>query len=276
MPHSNAARHAVSGGGHDQPGEVLRASWSAGRATLGAWIVTADSFAVEVLCRLGFDWIGIDMQHGLISPERLPDLLRAAAVTGTPALVRVAWNDPASILPALDTGAGGVIVPMVSSADDARRAVAACRYPPEGERSFGPSRAALGDPAYSAERANRSVLCFPMIETRQGAEDLAAILATPGIDGVFVGPSDLALSYGSEVAPSSPPPEHRERIEQIGSRCADAGLVPGIYCGGAAAAGGWTRAGFRLLALDSNTALLGHAAQDALGRARRTISAPGD
>ncbi len=254
------------------PAATLRRAWSGGGAALGAWFVTADAYALEVLCRTGFDWIGLDLQHGLISGERLPDLIRAADVTGTPVLVRVAWNDPVSILPALDAGAAGVIVPMISSVHDARQAAAACRYPPAGERSWGPSRAALGHEAYRAETANASVLCLPMIETRQGLEALGEILGTPGVDGVFVGPSDLALSYGTQLPPDSPTPEHRSRIEQIAARCGQDGLVPGIYCGGASIAPDWARAGFQLLAVDSNIGLLAGASAAALEGARRAIS----
>lgn len=254
---------------------ALREAWAAGRATLGAWIVSADGYAIELLCRAGFDWIGIDLQHGAIAADRLPDLLRAADVTGTPVLVRVAWNDPVSILPALDAGAAGVIVPMVSSADDARRAVAACRYPPDGERSWGPWRASLGVSGYGPELANATVLCLPMIETASGLAALPEILATAGIDGVFVGPSDLALSHGSLPAPESPSAEHRERIEKIAAACTAAGLVPGIYCGGASIAGAWAQAGFRLLALDSDAGLLEHAARAALELARRQIAGSG-
>ena len=250
--------------------ELRRSAWAERRVTLGGWAMLGDPYAAELICRAGYDWLGIDMQHGLISDERLPDVLRAAAITGTPALVRVAWNDPAAIMRALDAGACGVIVPGVNSAAEVAQAVRACRYPPAGERSFGPTRAALGIPRYSTEAANADTLCFPMIETRSAVGNLAEIAALPGVDGLFVGPTDLALAHGETISPTAPDPAQRARITAVAEACLAAHLTAGIYCGGATIAREWAKAGFGLLALDSDVALLGRAlaAELATGRAQ--------
>jgi 4-hydroxy-2-oxoheptanedioate aldolase len=246
----------------------LRAAFAADRAALGGWTMLGDPYAAEMIGRAGYDWIGIDMQHGLISDDRLPDVLRAAAITGTPALVRVAWNDPTAIMRALDAGACGVIVPGINTAAEAAEAVRACRYPPAGERSWGPTRAALGIPGYSAAAANAATLCFPMIETKAAFDALGEIGALPGVDGLFVGPTDLALSHGETVSPMAPTPEQHERIAAVADACGSAARVAGIYCGGAAVAGRWLAAGFRLLAIDADAILLGRALVAELEAAR--------
>jgi 4-hydroxy-2-oxoheptanedioate aldolase len=161
-----------------------------------------------------------------------------------------------------------VIVPGVNSAAEVARAVAACRYPPAGERSFGPTRAALQITGYSPEAADAATLCFPMIETRAAFDDLAAIAATPGIDGLFVGPRDLALSHGETNSPSSLDPAQRARIVAVAEACREAGLVAAIYCGGGAIAADWIGAGFRLLAVDADVAWLGKAAAAELAAVR--------
>ena len=250
----------------------LRAIWSAGGVALGGWSVIGDPFAAELVCRSGVDWLGIDLQHGLATDARLSELVRAADVTRTPVFVRVAWNEPAAIMRALDAGADGVIVPMVSSAEEAAAAVRACRYPPAGERSWGPTRASLGEAGYSAGTANEQTLCFPMIETAQGLERLEEIAAVPGLDGLFVGPSDLALSLGDPMAPTAPVPSQRAAIERIAAVCAGQGLIAGIYCGGASIVGDWARAGYTLLAIDADVAYVSQAAGTALAEARRAVA----
>ena len=191
-------------------------------------------------------------------------MIRAAEVTQTPALARVARNEPAGIGRALDLGASGVIVPMVNSAEDAGRAVAACRYPPLGERSLGPVRS-----AFPPETANEKVLCLPMIETADGLSNLDEIAATPGVDGLLRRAERPRASLGLPVTPTDPHPEEREAIARAAAACAANGIVAGIFCGGASIAGDWIAAGYRLVALDSDAAWLTQAAQAALTGARR-------
>jgi 4-hydroxy-2-oxoheptanedioate aldolase len=242
----------------------LKELLSSGRPALGAWIVIGDPYATELVCRSGVDWVGIDLQHGLAAGTRVEEVIRSTEMTQTPALARVAWNEPAAIMRALDLGACGVIVPMIGSAEEAGRAVAACRYPPHGERSLGPVRS-----AFPAEAANDHVLCLPMVETADALANLDEIAATPGVDGLFVGPSDLALSLGLPVNPTDPHPEEREAIARVAAACEANGIVAGIFCGGASIAGEWIAGGYRLVALDSDAAWLAQAARAALAEVRR-------
>src|SRR5437660_1636710 len=167
------------------------------------------------------------------------------SATGTPAFVRVPWNQPSDIMKALDAGAEGVIVPLVNSEEEARRAVGACRYPPQGYRSWGPTRAALQVNGFGPESANRAVVCMVMIETLEGMAALEEILAVPGVDGVDVGPNDLAVTHGLKPDATASTPEHRRLIETILQACVRRGLIAGIHCAGPDTALRWREAGFR-------------------------------
>jgi 4-hydroxy-2-oxoheptanedioate aldolase len=145
---------------------------------------------------------------------------------------------------------------MISTAADAARFVSACRYPPVGTRSFGPSRGLLyGGPDYAAH-ADREILALAMIETREGLDNLDAILATPGIDGIYVGPNDLALALGCAPAPESDDPVMVAAIERIRSATAAAGKMAGIFCSGGAGAARRVREGFDLVTPGNDAMLL--------------------
>lgn len=166
---------------------------------IGTWLAIDNPLAAETIGRVGFDAVVIDTQHGGASEATLLTILQALDGTGTPALVRVPWLDPARIMRVADLGAAGVIVPMVNSAADAEAAVAAIRYPPRGIRSFGPVRR-----WYNPDGAAEDALCIVMIETRQALDELDAIAATPGLDGLLIGPVDLALSLGFPLSLEMP------------------------------------------------------------------------
>jgi len=168
-----------------------------GKPTFTAWVTTASPLAADLLAREDFDSVTLDMQHGLHTQQTIMDGIAYAALAGKPALVRVQVDDFAFASRALDYGAMGVIAPMVNSVADARRLVAFTKYPPLGERSFGPVRALpmLGMTGQQyIERANRATVAIAMIETQAAIDALDDILAVEGIDGVFVGPSDLSIS----------------------------------------------------------------------------------
>jgi 4-hydroxy-2-oxoheptanedioate aldolase len=254
----DAAVHPLDAAGR------LRERWLAGDSTFGGWIYFRDSFSVEVAARADVDWVCVDTQHGLARAGDVPSLLQAVAVTGKAGLVRVPWNEPGVIMNALDGGASGVIVPLVSSAADARRAVDACRYPPAGNRSWGPARPALGKPGYSADWANERVLCILMVETAEGIDDLDAILAVPGVDAVFIGPADLALSFGLERED----PANHARVAELKKACDRHRKPVGVAAVTDDEARGYAASGFALVALPSDAVLLGRAYADFLRGSR--------
>ena len=170
--------------------------WRNDEGTVGAWISIDSSYATEHMAHVGFDWMCIDMQHGLIDYNDAKQMLVAISTTDTVPIVRVPWNEPYEIMKALDAGAYGVIVPLVNNREEVERAVAACRYPPDGMRSYGPARASLyAGRGYAAE-ANSNIACIVMIETAEALENLDEIMSTPGVDAVYIGPNDLAYALG--------------------------------------------------------------------------------
>jgi 4-hydroxy-2-oxoheptanedioate aldolase len=235
---------------------TLRELWERSEPTIGGWCVIPSSFAAELMGRAGFDWICIDTQHGLIGYDQMLPMLQALSATGTPAFVRPPWNQPSDIMKALDAGAQGVIVPMVNSKEDAERAAGACRYPPQGYRSWGPTRAAMQVSGFGPESANRAVVCMVMIETVEGLAAVDEILAVPGVDGVYVGPNDLAVTHGMTPDATASDPEHRRLIEKILQACLRRGLIAGIHCSGPDTAIRWREAGFRMLNVDNDSVFL--------------------
>ncbi len=229
----------------------LRTLWNDGGTALGAWISLRDPVVAEIAAMSGFDYVCIDMQHGLSDYDVVVAMLQAMARTPTVPIVRVPWNEQGIIGRVLDAGAMGVIIPMVNSVDEARHAVEACRYAPAGSRSFGPLVATTRfGPEYLA-RPNDLVACIPMIETKQAVESVDDILAVPGIDAVYVGPADLSITYGLPPGVDNPDDVFVSALETVVASCRRRGVVPGIHSSAALAAkrhGG----GFRMITVGSD------------------------
>ena len=203
-----------------------------GGVVIDAWLTIPSSFAAEAMAHQGFDAVTIDTQHGLIGFETAVAMLQAISTTDAVPMARVAANDPAAIMQLLDAGAYGIICPMISSADEARAFAAACRYPPRGVRSFGPSRGQFYGGADYAERADDEIIALAMIETTGGIENVDAILAVPEIDGIFIGPNDLSLALGRRPASESNDPLVSDTIRGIAARARAAGKIAAIFCSG--------------------------------------------
>jgi len=202
--------------------------WRAGEKSLGAWSNLPDIHCAELLARSGFDWICFDLQHGLMDYGDLTRLLPAVAGQPVTPIVRVASNQPEQIGKALDVGAQGIIVPMVNSVEEARAAVDACRYPPQGNRSCGPMRPLLLEGMSYLAEANSQIACLAMIETRAGLEAVNEIAALEGIDGLFVGPVDLCFGLG--ITPGDFGNEKFSgAVQDILEACATNGKVAGMF-----------------------------------------------
>lgn len=206
----------------------LKNKWQAGQPTFGLWSALGSPLATEILARAGFDYVCIDNQHGVNDYISTLGQLQAVDCGGTPAIVRVPWNDPGSIGKMLDAGADGIIVPMVNSVADAESAVQSCRYAPEGSRSFGPTRAAIRKKGYFAE-ANAHTACIPMIETAEAVRNIDDILAVAGIDAIYVGPADLAVSLGYSPGLAENESAFSSALELVVAACNRHGVVPGIH-----------------------------------------------
>jgi 4-hydroxy-2-oxoheptanedioate aldolase len=212
----------------------------------------------------GWDSLTIDMQHGLVGEAALLPMLQAISTTNTVPVVRVPWLEPASVMKALDAGAYGVICPMVNTREDAERLVAFSHYAPLGVRSFGPVRAAVYGGADYASQANGTIVTFAMIETTQALANLEEILSVPGLDAVYIGPSDLSLSLGCTPVFDDVDPPAAQAIAHILARAKAHGLVAGIHCGRPEVARQRVAMGFQFVTVGSDARLLVAAAQQAL------------
>jgi len=237
----------------------LRQQWAAGQPVVNAWLSIPNSFTAEILANQRYDCLTIDMQHGLIDYQDMLGMLQAIHRRGPAALVRVPWLDPACVMKALDAGAHGVICPMIETRDQAEQLVRFMRYPPQGQRSFGPTRASLAMGADYAATANAEVLCFAMIETKSGMDNLHDIVATPGLDAVYIGPSDLTLGLTGaryRIGLDRTEPEMIEAFRAILDAAHAAGIKAGLHCatpGYAVQALAW---GFDLVTFATDAALL--------------------
>jgi 4-hydroxy-2-oxoheptanedioate aldolase len=225
---------------------TLRAKWESGKTAFGAWFFLRDATLVEAAALAGYDYVCVDMQHGLADFHLAVTMLHATARTTATPVVRVPSNDGAAIGRVLDAGALGIIVPMVNSADDARRAVAACRYAPAGVRSVGPMGAgARYGPAYFRD-ANAAVACIPMIETREAVEAVDEIAAVPGVDALYVGPGDLSVTLGLPPGLDSEDPRFVAALDRVLEACRRNDVIAGIHSS-AQLAQKRHAAGFRLI-----------------------------
>lgn len=242
----------------------VRSRLAEGHLTVSGWMVEPSPTIAEALAAEGFDAITVDLQHGGVGFGQLVALFQAMAVHDTVPFVRVPWNEPAAIARALDAGALGVICPMVNSAADCRRFIDSARYHPLGSRSFGPYRASVAyGPGYAAT-ANQTVLTFAMIETVEAVDDLEAILAVEGLDGIFVGPSDLSQSMGLSPRPDWEDGPVLERIRYILATATAAGVIPGISTDKASYARRMADLGFRFIAVGSDLGFAQNGARAAI------------
>jgi 4-hydroxy-2-oxoheptanedioate aldolase len=235
------------------------------RVRAGAWSNLAGGTA-ELLSRSGAAFVVLDAQHGLYDAESLAVTLLQCGSQTAPVFVRVADQSPAGIGRALDLGASGVIVPLVDTVEQAAAAAASCRYPPEGNRSWGPMTGLVGRATPDPGQANAAVMCAVMVETAGGIDAVQAIAATPGVDMVFVGPFDLSLALGLDIddmvddtSPTSP-------LARIVRACAAAGIRAGVFAGAPERARRLTSFGFSDIVVFTDAALLADAAAAELQR----------
>lgn len=234
----------------------LKTRLSRGEPALGLWVTLESAAVSEIAASLGLDWVVVDTEHSALDFRETLDHLRAVARTKTAPLVRVPEIEEGAFKRVLDVGAEGILIPMVRSAEDVKRAVRFAKYPPEGIRGIAVERATqwgLGLQAY-LEKANRETLVIPIIENVQAAEQFDAILDVPGVDALFFGPFDLAASMGHLGAWSHP--EVWSRIDMMRKRAQSKGMPLGIVAPTAAEARRRVDEGYRMIAVGFDAVLL--------------------
>ena len=234
----------------------IKEMWRAKKCVTLGWLSLSHGFSAEVMARQGFDALCVDLQHGTAEMKDVAPMLQAISQTDTVPVVRVAWNEPAAIMKALDLGAYAIIVPLVNNAKEAAMAVAACRYPPVGMRSNGPVRAVQYGGSDYVANANDEIVVMAMIETKEGLANLDAICATPGLDGVYIGPSDLSLAMGGPPGQDSQRPELLAAFDQIMAACRKAGIKVGVHTNSVGYSQQMIERGFDLVTVGSDVRYL--------------------
>jgi 4-hydroxy-2-oxoheptanedioate aldolase len=243
-----------------------------GKIVLNGWSTLPGGFLAEVMASLGWDAQTIDMQHGVIGYSDMIAMLQAISTTSLTPMVRLSANDPAIIGQALDAGAMGVICPLINSPEEAAAFVAACRYPPHGVRSSGATRAMIYAGFDYGAKADAQVLKFAMIETAEALRCVEEIAATPGLDGLYIGPSDLSLALGGSQGFDKTEPYMLDAYRAVVEACRKHGLTAGIHTASPAFAGRMAELGFRFITLvgDFNFILAG---RGVVQEARTTLAA---
>lgn len=247
---------------------------SAGVPPLGSWLMAANPLVAEAMGHAGFKWAVVDMEHAPFDLSDLVHVLQAVGNTPMVPVVRVPWNDTVTIKRVLDAGAHTLLIPFVQNADEARRAVAATRYPPQGIRGMaGMSRATrFGTVPSYATRANDGIAVILQLETPVAVRELEAIAAVPGVDALFLGPADLSASMGHVGGLTHP--EVVAAMNDAVRRCKAAGKPVGTVGGTNDMVAGYRAAGYDYLAVASDLGLLMRAAQAAIAAYGAGAAAP--
>lgn len=234
----------------------IKAMWRSGETVVNGWLHIPNSFSAEVMAHAGWDSITIDMQHGPPEYHAALPMLQAISTTDTVPLTRIPWNEPGLTMRMLDSGCYGVICPMINTREQAEAFVGACRYPPEGYRSFGPYRARVYAGADYPQHANEEIITMAMIETQEALDNLDDIMSVPGLDAVFVGPSDLGQSLTGNARLDSDEPQLMAAMDTILSAANKHGVVAGIYTGSSEYALRMVDKGFRFVTVLSDARLM--------------------
>jgi 4-hydroxy-2-oxoheptanedioate aldolase len=246
----------------------LRTIWKSGGAVVNGWLGIPNSFSAETMAHQGWDSLVVDLQHGVIDYSSMVPMLQAISTTNTVPIVRVPWLEPGILMKALDAGAYAVICPMVNSREDAEKLVAYTHYAPQGTRSFGPIRALLYGGADYPKHANETIVTFAMIETAKALDNLDDILSTPGLDAIYIGPSDLSLALGCAPVFDDVDPPVVEAIDRILARAKAHGVVAGIHNGTPEAALKRIAKGFQFVTIASDARLMAAGAQGVIAKMR--------
>ncbi len=250
----------------DMPRNAFKAALKEGRTQIGMWVTIPDPGVVELLAGCGYDWLLLDTEHSAMDAVDTMRLMQAAAPYPVSTIVRPGWNNPIEIKKLLDCGAQTLLIPYVQNADEATAAVAAVRYPPKGIRGVaGTTRASrYGAIKDYATRADAEICLLVQVETSAALAEIEAIAAVDGVDGIFIGPADLAASMGHPGNPAHP--EVRAAVLDAVRRIAAAGVPPGILSLDQGLLDDVAEAGGQFIAIDVDMALLRREAVKARAR----------
>lgn len=249
----------------------LKTLLDSGQPAIGSWITFTDPYSVELMADVGFDWLLIDTEHVPLGRESLRTILMCMKGSVSVPVVRLSSNSLDHFQTALDLGAQGVVVPMVSSRADALRAVGSCRYPPGGVRGFAPTRASryFQDLDQYAAEANGDIALIVQIETPEAAANIDEILTTEGVDGIYIGPSDLASFMGFPVQLGHP--EVVEAVDRLMKKARARSMPFGLPTWTQEECMSYAQQGAQLLTIGSDLQYLAQSARHSLAHTRRSL-----
>lgn len=239
-----------------------------GETTVSGWMSIDSPYLAEVLSHSGYDAVTVDLQHGMFGIDQAITLLQAVSAGPAVPMARCASQEPAMIGKLLDAGAYGIVCPGVDTAQEAAAFVSACRYPPAGRRSFGPSRGLLYGGADYVEHADATILTWAMIESAAALENLDEILGTDGLDAVYVGPNDLALALGERPGQVQPPTSVMTALEHIALRARAAHRWAGVFTPDAAVARRLVDLGYHLVTPGNDAGIIRQAVAERVSTVR--------
>ena len=247
----------------------LKDIWKDEKAVVNGWLHIPSTWSAEVMANAGWDSITIDMQHGMHSMESAIQLLQVISLTGVVPMVRVNWNEPGDIMRLLDAGAYGVICPMINTREECEAFVGACRYPPQGYRSLGPTRAKIyAGPDY-ADHANDEILAIAMVETKEALDNVDEIASVPGLDMIFIGVGDLRLSMMGTVGLDTENDEFDKALQKIMDACKKNNILSGVFTASSEYARKMIEQGFEFVTVKTDTMLLSEYAKQVIEETRK-------
>jgi 4-hydroxy-2-oxoheptanedioate aldolase len=245
-----------------------------GIPSIGTWVSSGNPLVCETLANTGIDWINIECEHSSIDLGDLIHCFRAVEHTDIPVFVRVAGSDPLIIKRVLDTGALGVVVPDIKNAEEAKRAIDACRYPPEGKRGIGATRPNAVYPDYM-DHANEEICVVLMIEDIEAVNRIDSIMEVPGVDVIFIGPNDLAATLNVPLGMDNQHPKHVAAVETVLRAGKRHGIPTGIHCGSPEEISRRIAQGFLWMPIASDVALMRSAFVTSVAKIKETTESTG-
>ena len=240
----------------------LREIWAAGGSVINGWLAIPSAFSAETMAHQGWDSLTVDLQHGVTDYQSAVTMFTAISTTSTVPMARVPWLEPGILMKVFDAGAYGVICPNIDDVEQCQRFVGACRYPPDGYRSFGPKRGLLYGGKDYVHHANETLLAIIQIETLKGLQHVDEIAQVKGLDMLYVGPSDLGLALGREARQNQTDPVVMEAVDKILAAAKKAGLHAGMHCTSADYAREMIAKGFDFVTVISDENLLARGAAE--------------
>ncbi len=250
----------------------VRKLWTEDKAALNGWLHIPSTWSAEVMAHQGWDSLTIDMQHGMMGMETAIQMLQAISTTDAVPLARVNWNTPGDIMKLLDAGAYGIVCPMIETGAECEAFVGACRYPPRGYRSLGPTRARVYAGDDYAERADDTIITLAMIETQKGFDNRDEIMSVAGLDGVFIGIGDLRLTMTGKAGLDSSDAVIAAALDELLETAQRHGIIAGVFAASPEHGVELIRRGYRIVSVMTDTNILAKAAADMVRAVRGGIS----